>query len=103
MADVVHAIKGFNDKTSALTQKALGLFLDDAAQLMFTRNVFTSPISATAKIPADLAAESGAAYARAGRRRCIGRTSISAPRSLASIATSPTSTSRADPTTTGKN
>lgn len=56
VADVVHAIKGFNDKTAALTQRALGLFLDDVAQLTFTRNVFTSPISSTAKIPADLAA-----------------------------------------------
>jgi hypothetical protein len=32
------------------------LFLDDEAQITFTRNVFTSPISKSAKIPADLAA-----------------------------------------------
>jgi putative spermidine/putrescine transport system substrate-binding protein len=55
VADVVHALAGFNDKTTELTKRALGLFLDDVAQLTFTRNVFTSPISKTAKIPAELA------------------------------------------------
>ncbi len=55
VADVVQAIKGFDDKTTTLTKKALGLFLDDAAQLAFTRNVFTSPISTSAKIPPELA------------------------------------------------
>jgi hypothetical protein len=54
---VVQAIKGFDDKTTALTKKALGLFLDDVAQLTFTRNVFTSPISKSAKIPPELASD----------------------------------------------
>jgi putative spermidine/putrescine transport system substrate-binding protein len=55
VADVGHAIAGFDAKTTALTMRALGLFFDDTAQLSFTRNVFTSPISKSAKIPADLA------------------------------------------------
>jgi putative spermidine/putrescine transport system substrate-binding protein len=55
VADVVHVINGFNEKTTALTRRTLGLFLDDVAQLSFTRNVFTSPISTSAKIPAALA------------------------------------------------
>jgi putative spermidine/putrescine transport system substrate-binding protein len=56
VADVVHVLEGFDEKTTALTKRALGLFLDDEAQITFTRNVFTSPISKSAKIPADLAA-----------------------------------------------
>ena len=56
VADVVHALAGFNDKTTELTKRALGLFLDDVAQITFTRNVFTSPISMSAKVPAELAA-----------------------------------------------
>jgi len=55
IADVTQVLGGFNEKTTGLTKKAMGLFFDDEAQLTFTRNVFTSPISATAKIPADLA------------------------------------------------
>jgi putative spermidine/putrescine transport system substrate-binding protein len=56
VADVVHALAGFNEKTTELTKRALGLFLDDVAQITFTRNVFTSPISKSAKVPAELAA-----------------------------------------------
>jgi putative spermidine/putrescine transport system substrate-binding protein len=58
VADVVHAINGFDEKTTALTKRALGLFLDDVAQLTFTRNVFTSPVSSSAKIPPELASNS---------------------------------------------
>ncbi len=56
VADVVHALAGFDDKKTELTRRALGLFLDDVAQIAFTRNVFTSPISKSAKVPAELAA-----------------------------------------------
>jgi putative spermidine/putrescine transport system substrate-binding protein len=55
VADVVHAIVGFDDKTTQETKEFLGLFLDDKAQESFTRHVYTSPVSTTAKIPADLA------------------------------------------------
>jgi putative spermidine/putrescine transport system substrate-binding protein len=56
VVDVVQVINGFDDKTTELTKRFLGLFLDDPAQISFTRYVFTSPISKTAQIPADLAA-----------------------------------------------
>lgn len=57
VVDVIHCIKGFDDKTTELTQKFLGTFLDDASQIAFTRNVFTSPVSKTVKIPADMASK----------------------------------------------
>lgn len=55
VADVVQVLAGFDAKTTELTQRALGMFLDDTAQITFSRNVFTSPVSKSAKIPADLA------------------------------------------------
>jgi spermidine/putrescine-binding protein len=55
VADVVQAITGFDAHTSDLPKRALSLFFDDTAQVTFTRYVFTSPISKTAKVPADLA------------------------------------------------
>jgi spermidine/putrescine-binding protein len=53
--DVVQAIDGFDDKTTGMTKQFLGLFFDDQAQESFTRYVYTSPVSKTAKIPSDLA------------------------------------------------
>lgn len=55
VSDVVQAIDGFDDRTTELTKQFLGLYFDDQAQESFTRNVYTSPVSRTAKIPADLA------------------------------------------------
>jgi putative spermidine/putrescine transport system substrate-binding protein len=55
VADVVQAIAGFDERTTVATKRLLGTFFDDAAQESFTRNVFTSPVSKTANIPAELA------------------------------------------------
>lgn len=55
VSDVVHILDGIDDKTTELTSKIAGMLFDDEAQLAFTRNVFTSPVSKTAKIPDDLA------------------------------------------------
>ena len=55
VADVVQVLDGFDDKTTAMTRTFSGLLFDDQAQEAFTRNVFTSPVSKTAGIPAELA------------------------------------------------
>lgn len=55
VVDVVHAIAGFDEDTTRNTKEFLGLYFDDQAQESFTRHVYTSPVSTSAKIPEDLA------------------------------------------------
>jgi putative spermidine/putrescine transport system substrate-binding protein len=59
VTDVIQTIKGFDKDTTAQTEKLLTAFLSDDAQVAFTKSVFTSPVSKTAKIPAELAGYSG--------------------------------------------
>lgn len=59
VVDVIQAIKGFDEATTQATKEFLALFLQDDAQIAFTKAVFTSPVSKTAKIPAELADRPG--------------------------------------------
>jgi putative spermidine/putrescine transport system substrate-binding protein len=58
VTDVIQVIKGFDKETTEQTQKFLTSFLNDDAQVAFTKSVFTSPVSKTAKIPPELAGSS---------------------------------------------
>jgi spermidine/putrescine-binding protein len=59
VVDVIQLIKGFSQETTAQTLRFLALFLQDNAQTAFTKNVYTSPVSKTAKIPENLRGREG--------------------------------------------
>ena len=54
VTDVIQAIRGFDPDRTAQTKRFMAAFLDDDAQVAFTKNVFTSPVSKTAKLPPGL-------------------------------------------------
>lgn len=71
VADIIHCLKGFDGRTTELTQRLLGLLLEEEAQRALIRITHVSPTNRTVEIPKEMAGREGILTARDAAERLV--------------------------------